>query len=297
MENIEGISYFVRINRQDVDPSAASVSIFDHGFLFGDSIYEVIRTVKGKPLAWTEHLARLRNSARRLSLELPWTDDELTVELETTLRAARWSGETYVRLIVTRGVGEIDLMPTTCKTPILILIAKPIPEPPPDFHEKGFTLCVTNVRRNSRQAMDPGIKSGNYLNNVLAMIEARSKGADDAVMLNEHGYLTECTTSNIFLIKDGVVFTPGLESGILPGITRDILISTLEKAGLSVEETDLTITDLASADEIFMTGSIKGVVPVREIVGLVEWSPGAGTMTGKIKTLYDNATGLTEKQA
>jgi branched-chain amino acid aminotransferase len=289
----EGMSYLIRINRQEVDPSVASVSILDHGFLFGDSIYEVIRTVKGKPLAWQEHLARLKNSARRLSLELPWTDEDLSKELDSIVRSAEWSGETYVRLIITRGVGEIDLMPTTCKSPTLILIAKPIPVPPPDFYEKGVKLCVTNVRRNSRQAMDPGIKSGNYLNNVLAMIEARSKGADDAIMLNEHGNLTECTTSNVFLVKDGVVFTPGLDSGILPGITRGALISVLRKAGISVEEKDLTISDLASADEIFMTGSIKGVMPVGEIVGMVEWSLGVGTMTRKIKTIYDKAMGIT----
>jgi len=290
---IDKIQYLIRINRQEVDTEAASVSIFDHGFLFGDSIYEVIRTVKGKPLAWPEHLARLRKSAARLSLELPWTDADLSQELDTAFQAAKWPGESYVRLIITRGVGEIDLMPTSCDSQTLILIGKALPVYPPEVYDRGMKICLTNVRRNSRQAMDPGIKSGNYLNNVLAMIEARRKGADDAVMLNESGHVTECTTSNIFLIKDGAVRTPSLESGILAGITRGILLSVLKAAKIPAEEADLTLSDLAEADEIFMTGSIKGVMPVSDLLGTVEWHNGPGPMTKKIKALYDKQIGIT----
>ena len=282
--------YLIRINRTEVAPGNAMVSIFDHGFLFGDSIYEVVRTINNRLLAWPQHLGRLRNSAAQLSLQFPWSDDELTGEIWTTINGRKWPGETYVRLIITRGVGEIDLMPTTCKDPSLIMIAKEIPAYPPGTFEQGWKLCVTEVRRNSRLAMNPNIKSGNYLNNVLAMIEARRKGADDAVMLNEHGHVTECTTSNIFFVKDGAVVTPSLENGILSGITRGILLDALKKAGIPCEEADLTISDLAESDEIFMTGSIKGVMPVREIIGLGDWNLGPGPVTRRIKTIYDEAT-------
>jgi branched-chain amino acid aminotransferase len=284
--------YVIRINRQDIDPAQASVGVFDHGFLFGDSIYEVVRTVKGGPVAWPEHLARLRRSAARLSFELPWSDEVLSEEIETMIRSAKWQGETYIRLILTRGQGDIDLMPTSCKEPNLILIAKALPTYPPELYDRGLKLCITDVRRNSRQSMDPGIKSGNYLNNVLAMIEARSKGADDAVMLNEHGHITECTTSNVFLIENGVVKTASLENGILAGITRGILLAVVREANIPVEETDLTISDIASADEIFMSGSIRGVMPICEVIGMVEWRNPPGPLTKKIKAMYDKRVGL-----
>jgi branched-chain amino acid aminotransferase len=279
--------YYIRINRKNVEQPDAAVNIFDHGFLFGDSIYEVVRTLNHKPLAWLEHLSRLKNSASRLRLKMPWTDDDLTSELNTAINGVSWSGETYVRIVITRGVGEIDLAPDTCDSPSLIMIAKPIPVIPDEMYEKGLVLCVTEIRRNSRLAMDPGIKSGNYLNNVLAIIEAKEKGADDAVMLNEHGNVTECTTSNIFFVKDNKVTTPSLDCGILAGITRGILLNAVQKAGISLEEAEIRISDLAEADEIFMTGSIKGVMPVREITGLVDWNMGVGPMTRKIKSIYD----------
>lgn len=284
--------YIVRMNMADVDPDKASVSIFDHGFLFGDSIYEVVRTVNGKIFAWGDHLVRLRNSLKRVKFEIPWTDSELENEIQRSLDAKSWDGESYVRLIITRGVGRIDLMPRTCEEPNLIIIAKKLPELRGDLHGTGLVLCVTDVRRNSREAMDPGIKSGNYLNNVLALIEARDMGADDALMLNENNYLTECSASNLFMVKDGIVKTPSLDCGILAGITRKKVLEIALGNRFDVEETELTLDDLVSADEIFITGTIKGVVPVRKIIGNADWDSVPGPVMEKLRELFYQSAGM-----
>lgn len=284
--------YIVRINMQEIDPRNASVSIFDHGFLFGDSIYEVVRTVNGKPYAWKEHLKRLRGSCRSINLELPWSDEDLQRDVDTAIASKRWDGETYIRLIITRGVGRIDLMPRTCKDPNLIVIAKELPELRARLHEIGLVLCVTEVKRNSRLAMDPAIKSGNYLNNVLALIEARGKGADDSIMLNENDHLTECSTSNFFLVKDGAVKTPSLDCGILAGIIREKIIGIAHSEGIPVEETSLTLDDLKSADEVFITGTVKGVVPVNRIIGQVEWEGEPGAITEQLREAFYVSSGM-----
>ncbi len=284
--------YVIRINGEQVDPDNARVSIFDHGFLFGDSIYEVVRTIDGKPFAWVEHLERLRNSARRLSLDLPWSDSELLGEIESVINEKTWSGESYIRIIITRGEGRIDLMPRTCESPNLIIIGRELPELRARLHEVGVVLCLTKVRRNSKLAMDPGIKSGNYLNNVMALIEAREAGANDAVMLNEEGHLTECTTSNFFIVTDGMIRTPPLSSGILAGITREMLVETARNEGIPLEECELSVGDLLSADEIFITGTIKGVVPVNKIIGQAEWEAPPGPVTEKLRNAFYKSVSL-----
>jgi len=282
--------YVIRINAEEVDPANATVNILDHGFLFGDSIYEVVQTVDGKPFAWDEHLKRLKNSAECLSMDIPWSDDELKAEVEAAMAAKKWDGESYVRLIITRGVGKIALLPHTCGNQTLIVIAKEIPLPGPKT-ETGLTLCLTKVRRNSRLAMDPSIKSGNYLNNVLAAIEAGDSGADDALMLNENDYLTECTTSNIFMVKCGVIITPSLDCGILNGITRMKIIEVAKSVGIEVVEREITLEEFLDADEIFMSGTIKGMVPVREIIGMASWQGSGGPVTMKLQKVYKEKSG------
>jgi branched-chain amino acid aminotransferase len=284
--------YAIRINGEEVAYEDATISIFDHGFLFGDSIYVVVRTVNGVPFALDEHLLRLRNSAKRLSFDFPWTNEDLRNQILKVIEAKKWQGDSYVRMIITRGIGRIDLMPRTCENPTLIVIAKEIPELRASLHESGQTICITEVRRNSRQAMDPGIKSGNYLNNVLALIEARGKGADDAVMLNEDDHLTEATTSNFYIVKDGVIKTPSIDCGILPGITRGLLIKVAKEGGIPIEETKLTLDDLENADEVFVSGTIKGVVPVRKVIGLANWEGEPGPVTEKLRELYYKFAGL-----
>ncbi len=283
--------YVVRINGQQITPEDASISIFDHGFLFGDSIYEVVQTVDGSPFAWEEHLARLRNSASRLSMDLPWSDSQLRDEIDNAVDAKTWQGESYVRVIITRGVGRIALLPTSCVDPALIIIAKEIPKPGPKT-DTGLVICLTKVRRNSRLAMDPGIKSGNYLNNVLAAIEANEMGADDALMLNETGHLTECTTSNIYLVKDGRILTPSLESGILDGITRMKVREVASNEGIHFIEGEYSVGDLESADEIFMTGTVKGVVPVCRINGTAKWQGDPGPVTDRLRKAYIDFAGV-----
>ncbi len=294
METGNRVSYIVRVNRERVDPEKACVSVLDHGFLFGDSIYEVVCTVRGKPLAWEQHIRRLRISADRISMDLPWSDGDLKAELDAVLRDATWSGETYVRIVITRGVGRIEMMPITCSDPNLILIATEAPVVPAIVYEKGETLCITDIIRNSRRAMDPGIKSGNYLNNVLAMIEAQNIGADDALMVNEHGHLTECTTSNFYLVKDGVVRTPSLECGILAGITREILLKLAREAGIPVEEELLTTSDLEAADEAFCSGTIRGVMPVKAVIGGADWKALPGPVTLNLREIYESHVGLSD---
>jgi branched-chain amino acid aminotransferase len=289
--NTDQTPYVIRINGRFVKPEDATVNIFDHGFLFGDSIYEVVQTVNGKPYAWDEHMRRIRNSAGRLSYNLPWLDNDLASEVDAAIKSKTWPGESYVRIIITRGVGSIQLVPISCDAPGLIIIAKEMPQPGPKS-DTGVVLCVTEIRRNSKHAMDPAIKSGNYLNNVLAMIEAKEKGADDGLMLNEHGQLTEITTSNIFLVKDGILKTPSLECGILDGITRMKILDFAKSDGIPCEETELYLVDLASADEIFITGTIKGVVPVRKIIGQVEWDQDPGPICQRLRKIYKEKSGV-----
>jgi branched-chain amino acid aminotransferase len=183
-------------------------------------------------------------------------------------------------------------MPRTCLDPNLIVIAKELPELRAKLHEVGLVLCVTDVRRNSRHAMDPGIKSGNYLNNVLALMEAREKGADDAIMLNEYGHLTECSTSNLYLVKGEIVKTPCLDCGILPGITRAKLFMIAKDEGIAIEEAHLTLEDLQLAEEIFVSGTIKGVVPVRKVIGHASWEGAPGPVTERLREAFYKATGM-----
>jgi len=282
-------TYMIRIDGQSVTVENANVNIFDHGFLYGDSVFEVVRTVDNKILFAKEHLQRLARSAEKISFELPWHEDRLMAEMNEIVKAKKWDGETYIRLIITRGAGLIDLSPESCTGSKVIMIGKSLPVFPSRFYETGIVLCLTDIRRNSHRAMDPGIKSGNYLNNVMAMIESKRKGADDAVMLNEHGNITESTTSNFYIVKSGRILTPPLDSGILAGITREYLRSLCESAKIDFIETVLNLEDLASADEMFLSGTVKGVMPVSRIVGVAEWSGKPGPVTKKLRDLYESS--------
>jgi branched-chain amino acid aminotransferase len=254
----------VVLDGEAFEPEDARISVFDHGFLFGDSVYEVVRTRHGRPFLLDPHLARLRSSAEELYLEVPYTDDALREEVRHALELAG-NGESYVRIILTRGVGELDLHPRSCEKPTLILIAGPLKVPPESAYRTGIRLAIVGRRRHDPLALSPTAKTGNYLNNVLAIVEARRRGADDAVMLNADGYLTEGTTANVFFVKDGVVRTPELLSGILEGITRGLVIKLLAGEGISCVEGLYTGDDLRAADEAFITSTTRDVMPVREV--------------------------------
>lgn len=291
--DIIGADYKVRINGENVSPENAVINVFDHGFLYGDSIYEVIRTIGDNILAWDDHILRLHKSADRIALVLPWSDEHLKSEIDEILKSKDWTGDSFVRLMITRGVGYVEQSPKTCLNPSLIIMAKKLPVLASEKRENGLSVCLTKVRRNSREAMDPGIKSGNYLNNVMAIIEATEHGADDAVMLNEKGHLTECSSSNIYLIRDGKILTPSLDCGLLAGVTRGILLRLLRENGYEVIEGEFSTKDLVSSDEIFVSSSVRGVVPVKSICGEVEWKKGDGKLFEAIRDIYETGVGIT----
>ena len=241
-----------RINFNGEIMAQAKISVTDHGFLFGDSVYEVVATHNGIPLFLEDHLERLRNSASGISLEIPYSDERFISEINKTLNEAG-NEESYIRIMVTRGDGEIDIDPSTCEKPnVLIFVTSPHIYPPENYIN-GINVALVSIKRNSREALNPGIKTGNYLNNVLAILEANGSKAHDALMLNAWGYLTECTTSNFFFVQDGRIMTPSLECGILSGITRSTIIQLARENGFLVEEGQWPVETLQNIDEAFIS--------------------------------------------
>lgn len=279
------MSIVVSIDGRILPPEAATVSVFDHGFLFGDSVYEVVRTRRGVPVTMDEHLARLEGSARRIYLALPWPRAAVAARVAEAV-AASGNAECYLRIVVTRGVGEISLLPDTCRSPCLIVIAKPLPVPAPSVARDGLRVVVAGRPRNDRRALDPSAKTGNYLNNLLALVEAHRGGCDDALLLNPAGRLAEATTSNVFLVRRGRLSTPALESGILAGITRDLLLRELPALGLKAAEGDLGTEDLEAAEEVFLTSTVRGVAPVTSIDGEPVGNGKPGPVTARVAALY-----------
>ena len=276
--------YVISINGEFTDEGDAKISVLDHGFLFGDSIYEVVRTVGGKLFATDRHLKRLHGSAEAIGMPLQQTD-EWYLDHWRALHARRTSGESYLRVIVTRGIGKLDLHPETCEKQTVVGIGKLLNKWPDDHYAHGCKVILAKVRRNPKQSTDPAIKSGNYLNNVLAIMEARKQAAAEAIMLNVQGHVTECTTSNVFLIKDGVVKTPSLDDGLLEGVTRGFILQICRELNLPVEETQLTESDLLQADEVFLTSTTRDVMPVG-IIGEHEIKRTPGTLTIRIANAY-----------
>jgi branched-chain amino acid aminotransferase len=267
-------------------PEKATVSVFDHGFLFGDSVYEVVRTRRGVPVTMDEHLDRLRASAAMVYMDLPWDRATLGRRVREAV-AAGGNAESYVRIIVSRGTGEISLLPDSCGKPVLVLLVKPLPVPPPEVARDGIPVVLSDRRRNDARALDPAAKTGNYLNNLLALVEAKRRGADDAVMRNTDGFLAEGTTSNVFWVKGGVVRTPSLDCGVLAGITRDVLLAALRRTGVPVEEGRYPQEALRGADEVFLTSTIRGVAPVTRLDGEPVGGGRPGPRTRRCAELYE----------
>lgn len=252
------------INVNGAIAPTASIPVLDRGFLYGDSVYEVVRTFNGKPFALQEHLDRLRQSAAYCYLEVPWSDAQIGAEVDKTLQQANVA-EAYIRIVVTRGAeAEIGLQPEPETQPGLIIIVKAI-APEPVLNLRGTHLCLLPRLRNDQQALSPAAKTGNYLNNILAQIEATQQGADDALMLNARGELTEATTSNLWLIENGVVRTPAVETGILHGITRYFLLQILQEHQIPYEETVLKPEALWTAEEGFLSSSVRLIMPIAKI--------------------------------
>lgn len=265
------------------DPEAASVSVFDRGFLYGDSVYEVMRTSGGQPVDYQPHIARLYRSANLLALQVPARDD-VAEAVTRTLRAAN-NPESYIRIMVTRGSGEIGLDIDLANKPTLIVIVKPLRLPPEAAYSRGIALRIVGVQRTSKRAVDPAVKSGNYLNNIMALREARKHGADEGLMCDHEGRVVEGSTSNLFVVRAGRVTTPGRDVDLLQGITRARVIQLARESGLSVEEEPLSPAQVRAADEVFITSSIRGVIPARQVDDAVLGSA-PGPVTARIMELY-----------
>src|ERR1051325_4181066 len=239
----------------------AKVSVFDHGLLYGDGIFEGIRFYNGRVFRLEEHLERLWDSARSICLEIPMSQRAMTEALLETIRKNDLR-DGYIRLIVTRGVGNLGLNPEQCKTPSVIIITAQIALYSEEMYKRGLTVVTVATRRTNPSALNPAVKSLNYLNNIMARIEANQASADEALMLNDEGNIAECTADNVFIVKNGQVFTPPITAGALRGITRSVAFEIAAETGLKVIEADITGHYVFVADEAFLTGTAAEIVPL-----------------------------------
>jgi branched-chain amino acid aminotransferase len=270
----------------------AKVSVFDHGLLYGDGVFEGIRFYNGRVFRLEEHLARLWDSARSICLEVPMTMHDMTEALLETIRQNDLR-DGYIRLLLTRGVGNLGLNPVQCKHPSVIIIAATIALYPADMYKKGLTVITCATRRTNPGALNPAVKSLNYLNNVMARIEANLAGADEALMLNDQGNVAECTADNIFLIKHGQVFTPPITAGALRGITRAVVFEIAAELGVKITEADITRHDVFIADECFLTGTAAEVIPVIKADGRVIGDGKPGSISTRMIARFREITGAT----
>ena len=243
------------------DKSKAVTSIYDHGFLYGDGIFEGIRVYNGRIFMFEEHMKRLYDSAKSIAMEIPMSIDELSKVTVETVRRTGYK-DAYIRLVVSRGEGDLGLDPRKCATPNIYIIADSIQLYPKEKYEVGLKVVTCSTRRNSPDVICPQIKSLNYLNNILAKIEVNRAGADEGIMLNPRGYVCEATADNIFVIKNGVIVTPPPYVGVLLGITRQCVFDIVEKLKIKIVETNIVMHDVYTADEVFLTGSAAELIPV-----------------------------------
>jgi branched-chain amino acid aminotransferase len=280
----------IYIDGKFYDKDSAKISVFDHGLLYGDGVFEGIRAYHGRVFKLAEHIDRLFYSAKAILLKIPMTHAEI---MRATVLACRKNNlrDGYIRLLVTRGIGSLGLNPKSCARPSVIIIAGSIQLYPPSLYAKGMEIVTVPTTRNLHSAVNPAIKSLNYLNNILAKIEANNAGVEEAVMLNAEGYVAECTGDNLFIIKEGRLLTPPLSAGALYGITRQTVIEIAREAGFEVSEPNLTRYDLFNADECFLTGTGAEIIPVTKIDGRVIGTGKPGALTKKLVKAYH---GLTE---
>lgn len=264
-----------------VDRADAKISVFDHGLLYGDGVFEGIRIYQGNIFRLEEHLERLEYSAKAILLDMPWTRKEISDATCETCRQNNLS-DGYIRLVITRGVGDLGMSPWLCSKPSIIIIADKISLYPAEHYTNGLSLVTVPTRRLSPAVLPPMIKSLNYLNNILAKLEARQAGCLEAIMLNEQGYVAECTGDNIFIVHKGEILTPSASQGALKGITRGAILDIAKELGIPMREVDLTRYDIWNADECFLTGSAAEVVPVVKLDARVIGSGKPGAITKRV---------------
>ncbi len=270
----------------------ARISVTDHGFLYGDSIYETLRSYGGRPFALEEHLDRLLISASGIDLRIPMTRADLSAAIQVVIDERPGDSEAGVRLTVTRGVGPLGLDITVCENPEVILFGWPIAPGRHPMVESGVPVVVSSIRRNPSNALNPHIKSGNFLNNILAYREAKRHGAYEAILLTVDDHLAEATTSNVFWVKDGVVFSAE-DQGILLGVTRRILFELLDENGIESRLGRYPVEDLYDADEAFLTSTLKGVLPIGKIDDERVGDGRPGPVTRRLVDLYEARTAQT----
>ena len=268
-----------------VDASEAKVSVFDHGLLYGDGVFEGIRLYGGNIFRLEEHLERLEYSAKAIMLQMPLTRDELR---EVTCETCRQNGLTdaYIRLVITRGVGDLGLAPWLCPKPSIFIIASKISLYPQEHYDNGLAIVTVPTRRIGPAALPATVKSLNYLNNILGKIEAKQFGALEAIMLNDQGYVAECTADNVFVVHKGEIITPSASQGALKGITRGAVIDIAGELGIPVRESDMTRYDIWCADECFLTGSGAEVIPVVKLDGRVIGEGKPGPITQRVLAAF-----------
>ncbi len=281
-----------------VPPDQAKVSVFDRGFLYGDSVYEVIRTYRRRPFELDRHLARLRRSAERLSLAMPWGEERVRQEVLRTFAAAPdlrapdpdpapWNvGEISLRVIMTRGAGDLGLDPALAVDAVAIVIAAPLRGPPLRAYGEGVACRIVGVRHDAPESADTTAKTGAHLSNVLAVAEARRAGAHEALLLDRDGLVAEGASSNVFVVRGGRLGTPPLAIGILEGVTRGIVIALARASGLAVEEAPLRPEDLCAADELFLTSTAREVLPVTVLDGRAVGSGKVGEITTRVHRMF-----------
>jgi branched-chain amino acid aminotransferase len=256
----------VNVNGRVFDQEHAVISVFDHGFLYGEGVYETLRTYNGQPFLFERHMRRLRTSAGMLALSVPLTDAQVEARFREMMKTAGLGDgpdrEAYIRILVTRGIGELTYDPAATPIPSIIVIVKPNAHPPAEVFEKGVGVALVPIVRNLPTSVNPLIKSNNLLNNALAMQEAFRRGGFEGVMRNYRGELAECTQSNLFIVKNGAALTPPVDAGLLPGITRAFLFEVGAEIGVPVRETVLRDADLFGADESFLTSTTRELVPI-----------------------------------
>jgi branched-chain amino acid aminotransferase len=288
----------VNVNGTVFDQEHAMISVFDHGFLYGEGVYETLRTYNGQPFLFDRHMRRLRNSAGMLDLPLPLSNEEIGRRFLETVKAAGLGtapdNEAYIRLLVTRGVGELTYDPAATPNPSFVVIVKRQVDPSPAEFDQGVTVALVEIVRNHPGSVNPMIKSNNLLNSALAMQEAFRRKAFEGVMRNYRGEIAECSTSNIFIVKNGAALTPPLDAGLLPGITREFIFEVGAGAGIPVREQALKDPDLFGADEAFLTSTTREIVPIVKVDDKTIGSGKPGPVTRKLlETFREKARELT----
>jgi branched-chain amino acid aminotransferase len=279
----------VYISGKFVPQEEAKISVFDHGLLYGDGVFEGIRSYRGKVFRLAEHISRLYQSAKAIWLEIPMSQQAMCDAVNETVRVNRID-DGYIRLVVTRGAGTLGLDPNRCSNPQVIIIADAISLYPKELYEKGLEIVTVSVQRTHPAALNPRVKSLNYLNNILAKIEGLQAGCIEALMLNHKGEVAECTGDNIFLVRGGALYTPPIDAGILAGVTRNAVIELARGAGIEVREVALTKHDVYIADECFLTGTAAEVIPVVKVDSRMIGTGKPGPITRNLEKRFHELT-------